>query len=212
MSYGSLYVAENLIDGRLYIGQTIRQIEQRWSGHKSAARNGSDLAISKALREYGDDAFVCEVAGWAETPDELDDLERLIIRLTKSNSPEHGFNTHHGGGGKHAASTRIKMSASHRGHEVSEVTKHKIRETSKRRKMPDHVKEILRSANKGQPSHKRKAVICIETGAIYPSLKLAAKAINGQSSSICNQIKYGKPRTTKGFTFAYAEQGGLNVD
>lgn len=48
-----IYMIENKINGKKYIGKSVR-IETRFLEHKRAK---TDMAISKAIREYGVDNF-----------------------------------------------------------------------------------------------------------------------------------------------------------
>jgi group I intron endonuclease len=48
-----IYKIENLINGKIYIGQSI-EIEQRWKKHLAAS---DDFLIHKALRKYGKENF-----------------------------------------------------------------------------------------------------------------------------------------------------------
>lgn len=45
-----LYQITNLINGKIYIGQT-NNITKRWSNHKCC--NSPNMAIAKAIKKYG---------------------------------------------------------------------------------------------------------------------------------------------------------------
>lgn len=49
-----------------------------------------------------------------------------------------------------------------------------------------------------------KAVVCIETGLIYPQIKIAAKKIGSHPPNISRAIKNGS--TAKGFHWKYAKE------
>lgn len=55
------YRARNLVNGKHYIGVTKRGLGRREHEHRYAARTGSDFLLHKAIRKYGDEAFVFEV-------------------------------------------------------------------------------------------------------------------------------------------------------
>jgi hypothetical protein len=44
-----VYLITNLINGKDYVGQTIRSISWRFSQHKSSARRGDNLALCRAI-------------------------------------------------------------------------------------------------------------------------------------------------------------------
>ena len=56
---GKLYLVSNSINEMVYIGATTTSLYQRWSVHRSCARNGKGCpGLSKAMRELGEDKFV----------------------------------------------------------------------------------------------------------------------------------------------------------
>ena len=59
--YGRIYIIRNTINNKVYIGQTISSINLRFRNHLSAARNGGDYIIGKAIRKYGESNFYVEL-------------------------------------------------------------------------------------------------------------------------------------------------------
>lgn len=72
-----LYQITNLINGKLYIGQT-NNIEKRWSNHKCC--NCPDMAIAKAIKKYGVENFKFEVLFRNVPIEEIDELEIKTIK------------------------------------------------------------------------------------------------------------------------------------
>ena len=72
MSFGNIYKITNLINNKIYIGQTINPISQRWSAHKSHAKNGSTHKLGRAIRKYGEENFKIELISQYPT-EELDE-------------------------------------------------------------------------------------------------------------------------------------------
>lgn len=96
MSFGNIYKITNLINNKIYIGQTINPISQRWSAHKSHAKNGSTHKLGRAIRKYGEENFKIELI--SQYPmEELDEQERYWINQYKSFKDEYGYNTQLGG-------------------------------------------------------------------------------------------------------------------
>ena len=58
MYEGYIYKITNDVNDKIYIGQTITTIKERWSQHKSSGTLGnSHLVISRAINKYGFRAF-----------------------------------------------------------------------------------------------------------------------------------------------------------
>ena len=98
---GVIYKVTNLINKKVYIGQTI-DLEQRKRNHKSESYNqkssGYKYAFHSAIRKYGWDNFVWEIL--EEVTDDLDEMnarERYYIALF--NSYYEGYNETFGGEG-----------------------------------------------------------------------------------------------------------------
>lgn len=58
MNLGSIYIIENKLNEKVYIGQTINTIEQRFQEHVSKARtNNKQMYLSRAIRKHGEENF-----------------------------------------------------------------------------------------------------------------------------------------------------------
>lgn len=55
-----IYKCVNTINGKTYVGFTNKLLEKRITEHNSAAKNGSDYLVHKAIRKYGTDSFLWE--------------------------------------------------------------------------------------------------------------------------------------------------------
>ncbi len=44
-----IYKATNRINGKIYIGQTIRDLDERWKRHINDAKKGDDLYFHRAI-------------------------------------------------------------------------------------------------------------------------------------------------------------------
>lgn len=152
--YGIVYCVTNLVNRKIYIGQTTRTLEQRWAGHiHSHGRNGCRL-LNAAILKYGKDAFEKRVIGFANSQPELDALEVSLIATHQANNREIGYNIACGGsGGKQAPETvalrvsktsgqkrsdefRNKVSAVHKGAKRSAATREKISIAARSRRPP----------------------------------------------------------------------------
>ena len=89
--YMWVYKITNTINGKSYIGQTIRPINERWRRHvNDAINNKLDTHFARAIRKYGEKVFSIEKIDSAETQDELNILESFYIH--KYNSIKNGYN------------------------------------------------------------------------------------------------------------------------
>ena len=88
-----IYQITNLINGKIYIGQT-NNIQKRWANHK--CNNDPDMVIARALRKYGIDNFKFEVLLRGLTPDEANQKEIELIKEKNSLVP-YGYNVATGG-------------------------------------------------------------------------------------------------------------------
>jgi group I intron endonuclease len=111
-TYGIIYKAVNKINGKVYIGQTVKSLEYRRKQHIYYPRK---YAFSNALHKYGADSFGWEVLECCSSKKELDEMEFHYIKQYDSLSPG-GYNLTTGGEGtpgrKVSKHTLKKMSSS----------------------------------------------------------------------------------------------------
>lgn len=83
-----IYKIENLINGKLYIGQS-KNIESRWKQHLSELNNHThhNYKLQRDWIEYGNEAFKFSILEGYES---LDDKEKYFIE--KYSSIENGYN------------------------------------------------------------------------------------------------------------------------
>ena len=117
-----IYKIINIQNNKVYIGQTIRPIEQRFHRHlNDALNNVLDTHLARAIRKYGKDSFIIEEIDNAQTQDELNQKEQYWIRYY--NSVKEGYNETDAiskcGGNTYQSKTKEEM----------EVIKDKLRQT-----------------------------------------------------------------------------------
>jgi group I intron endonuclease len=91
-----IYKVENEINGKCYIGQTVKTLKQRKQGHTYRTNGGSQLCFCCALRKYGFKNFKWEVLCECDSKEELDEMEFHYIKQYNSFSPN-GYNLTLGG-------------------------------------------------------------------------------------------------------------------
>ena len=94
-----IYKVVNLINSKIYIGQTVKSLTIRWNQHKNDAFSKNlQSVLHKAIRKYGTDNFTCEEIYKTDSLDELNKKEIEFINLFKTNYlGGHGYNMLPGG-------------------------------------------------------------------------------------------------------------------
>ena len=99
---GSIYKVTNTINGKVYIGQTMRKPASRWRQHINSSMcetyNDYNVYFHIAIRKYGQDAFLFEEIEICSNA-ELDDREIFWIDYYQSFNHEYGYNLTLGGQG-----------------------------------------------------------------------------------------------------------------
>lgn len=101
-----IYKITNKINGKIYIGQTQRNFEQRILEHVREANRGEGYYLHCAIRKYGWDNFEAEIIAETENIDTLNELEQFYIRKYRSDSI--GYNLAPGGYSNCMSSDEVK--------------------------------------------------------------------------------------------------------
>lgn len=116
MSIG-IYSILNTSNGKIYIGQS-RDIEKRWSNHKSALRNNHHKSshLQSAWNKYGEDAFEFNILENCSKED-LNDNEDWWVDYFDATNRDKGYNLESGGKYNYHIrdETRKKMSDAKKG-------------------------------------------------------------------------------------------------
>lgn len=96
---GSLYIIENLINHKVYIGITKQKPRIRWSQHKcDARRKRGNYPLYNSMNKYGIENFSFTVLiDNIESPEELSNLEVEYIKKYNSTDRNYGYNLQTGG-------------------------------------------------------------------------------------------------------------------
>lgn len=199
-----IYKATNNINGKVYVGQTIRKLETRVKEH---ARSTKSL-LGKAIRKYGIDNFTIEEIFHTEDFKELQEAEKRFIAEFNCLVPN-GYNIVSGGEGTcgyaHSNESKKLMSISHQGiHNGAKNhfygKKHSKESLLKMRGKKHLLSEEARKAiSEGHPT---KPVINLTTGEKFPRVKDAAKAYNVAPTNITRACK-NPNRSVRGCKWSY---------
>lgn len=94
---GKIYKITNDINSKVYIGQTIQDVRNRFHNHCSKDDHNENMAIKRAIRKYGKEHFKIEIIEDNILKKNLDEREIYWIAYYKSNNSEFGYNLTKGG-------------------------------------------------------------------------------------------------------------------
>lgn len=219
-----IYKIENMINGKVYIGQSW-DIERRFLQHKKSCENDH---LNNSFNKYGIENFsfsTVQILHGNISQSCLDSLECFWISVFDSTNRIKGYNKRNGGSkGKHSALSIKKMSEIHKGKIITDQAKIKMSqakigkmtgkdnyffgkkhsELSKKKMSMEKIGEKNKWFGVGGSSHPAsKTVMCIETEKVFQSGRDAAKWAGVDPSSI-NAVLRGKSKTCKGYHWRYA--------
>lgn len=93
--YGIIYKFTNLIDNKIYIGQTIKKLYIRVRQHK-CIKSSTCSFLSRAIKKYGLSNFLIEEIYTSFSREDLNEKEKYFIKLFNSKAPL-GYNLTDGG-------------------------------------------------------------------------------------------------------------------
>lgn len=198
-----IYRAENLLNGKVYIGQTVRGLGDRIKEHQ---RKNTKSLLGKAMKKYGTEAFKIDIVYVAKSLEDLNIAEIAWIRYEDCLAPN-GYNLVEGGGGtvgyKHPPETKSKMSKAKEGMYYGKDNPFYGRTHSEetRSKMRGRVMSEENKANL-KASHHVRPIRNITTEKVYSSIKEAA-ADTGILSTHITRVCKGKRKSCGGFQWEY---------
>ena len=143
-----IYKITNLINGKIYIGQTVQEFKCRINQHKSCKTS----LIGQAIQKYGWDNFNPEVVEKCRSIEELNEREKYWITELNTITPN-GYNLETGGyNGIPSSVTRKKKSIAAKKRLKNSELRTRIAKTLTGRKDSDEVR-----ANKSAAQKKRYA-------------------------------------------------------
>lgn len=129
-SFGIIYKVTNKINGKVYIGQTIRSLSKRRATHYNDAYRGSYGSVfHNSLNKYSGKDFMWEIIEYCSSKEELDEMEFHYIKQYNSLSPN-GYNLTLGGDGivgfKFTEEQKHKLSIIRKGRKMTETARIKL--------------------------------------------------------------------------------------
>lgn len=207
---GFIYIIKNTVNDKVYVGQTVNSVENRFKQHKCDVKRYVDILLYKAMRKHGVENFY--ISEYFEVKDEeLNDTE--IQTIKKFNSfGKNGYNSTAGGEGGSLYTQEFKEKVIKYALDNPDLS---LLSVGKRFKVSSRsIRGWL--TVKGNKDHRVKqatrTIICLETGEEFPNAKSAAEFLIAKHSLSENKQKviYGvrsnvdkKSSTFCGYTFEF---------
>jgi len=171
-----IYKITNIQNNKVYIGQTIRPVEQRLHRHiNDALNNILDTHFARAIRKYGKESFIIETIDTAKSQHELNKKEQYWIRFY--DSVNQGYNETDAiskcGGNTYQSKTEEEMS----------IIKEKIRKTKLGAKNPMARKVKRTNIKTGEVDIFNTVIACAKACGIKNGKTSISTRLNGQVKS-----------------------------
>lgn len=202
---GYIYKITNQINGKIYIGQTNRTIQDRWNSHVAdSKRPEKQTYLYKAFHKYGINNFQIEEI--IEAPqDKLNELE--IYYINYYDSYNNGYNMTLGGDTHRLYDVNYIYQLWDEGKskidimELTNISAHQFWEVIKNYKNYS-VEESLRRSNKRIQRPIDQFDLNNNYLQTFPSIQQAARATKSEATNIVKVAK-GKMRQTNGYIWKY---------
>ena len=206
-----IYKITNKKNKKVYIGQTVRNLDERIKEHL----RHQTTYLDKHFNNRNIKDFDIIVIDYAKTIEELNDKEEYWVNFYDCLIPK-GYNMCNGGGNTigfhHKEESKNKMSKSKRSMYIGENnpfynkthSDEQKEKWSKERKGLAHLtdEQII----KLRESHFTRKVLNVDTGEMFDSIKEAAERYGLKATHITRVCK-GKRKTTGGYRFEYVMHG-----
>ena len=161
-----VYLIENKINGKKYVGQTVRSLNRRLHEHIFLDHS----VIHRAIDKYGWQNFKVSVLEECSTQEDLNEREIYYIKKFDCMTPN-GYNVVSGGN-------------STSGYKHTEAHKQRLREINSGPKNPRYGYACSDKSKRASSRKNSRPVKDLTTGIEYPSMSAAAEAVGGKIAMI----------------------------
>lgn len=153
-AYGYIYIIENSINGKCYIGQTRGHIEQRLKGHIAESKNEKNTRpLCRAIRKYGEESFIITPLFACFDEETMNHMEVFFIDAFGTFG-HGGYNAtsggHHSRGIIYSEETRKKIAIKNTGRKHTPEQIEKNRQAQLGKKLNEDTKKKIGSYWKGR--------------------------------------------------------------
>ncbi len=186
-----IYIIKNKINNKVYIGKTIKTIDERKKEHLSSKFEQTHSLIHRAIEKYGADNFEFSIIKECLDNKELNEAEKFYIK--EFNSIECGYNISSGGDGGDNISN----------HPNNKEIRLKISKASKKQWTDERKKSFSESiSGKNNPNYGNKwgfkpGYIPPNTGKTFEETYGEEKALNIKNKISKGNLGIKKPGTSK---------------
>jgi len=158
---GIIYVARNRVNGKMYVGQTVRFTKRKWE-HKTRPWKETRSLLFKAIHKYGEELIDFTIVQKCFDRATLNAAESWWIDSLNTVHPN-GYNSRRAGdyrpsnlaqmprrGWEHTEESKAKMSSSRKGRSLPDAHKKHIADSAKGRKVSAETRRKLSDARKGR--------------------------------------------------------------
>lgn len=92
-----IYKAKNIKNNKVYIGQTIKSLNERKWYHINDSKKNKGFYFHKAIRKWGSDSFEWSILCECDNFDDINKAEEIFILYYKSINKKYGYNLRTGG-------------------------------------------------------------------------------------------------------------------
>ena len=173
-------------NGKTYIGQTIRVLQNRLKQHGERAQAGSPLPVHCAWRKYG--APVVETLGTFDSGDDLNAAEIAAIKSYGTICPN-GYNLSYGGDVPPALNPEVaaKISAAKKGSKLSAEHKAKVAVGSKANWRNDDYRAKVAAGVAASFTPERRAFLAENARRVHTGRIVSEATLEKQRSRIFNE-------------------------
>lgn len=208
-----IYKITNKLDGKIYIGQTIKTAEARFKQH--CYKSKAVMYIGRAIRLHGKENFSLEVVEYCSSYEEMNQKEEYYIQHFSSLFPN-GYNIEMGGlnfkrargtrtGCKLTDETKLKMSLAAKGKPRSPEYRAKISKSLSGRKLSEERINAMRGKRVGEPK-KGYPVLHIPTGKVFDSVSEACRILELPLIYVHKVLKSGDKKSKYNNILKYVKE------
>lgn len=135
-----VYLITNLVNGKKYVGQSVKTLSKRWGIHKAYAAKGSSFYFHRAIKKYGHENFCTQILFITQDASLCSLIEKTMIKYYETRDTRYGYNLTDGGEGTLgrvlSQETKDKISRAHIGKKFSLESRKKMSVAKSGRTVP----------------------------------------------------------------------------